>query len=169
MSANENTKEARETIDRSLLSCAYKYERSILKNFIRTNMSQLTTRDIVNDYFNWRLMNELFVGNRVYERVRQIGFECESLMDISFSRSIGSLNDLRDFHYEIGRELFDDGVITWSRILTFISFSAVLTQEILQNQPNMDHIRESIVEWTTNFIDQDLETWMDEQNYWSGF
>lgn len=162
-------KKQRETIDRFPLSSVYKYERFILKNFIRTNMPQLTTRDIVNDYFNWRLMNELFVDNRVYERVRQIGFECESLINFSFSPSTISLNDLKIFHYEIGRELFNDGVITWSRILTFISFSAVLTEEILRNQSNKEHIRESIVEWTTNFIDQDLQTWMNEQNSWSGF
>lgn len=130
-----------------------------------------TTRDIVSDYFNWRLMNEISTPNRLYEYVRQIAFECERMFAkktfINFTFS--SSNHLKSFHYEIGKELFNDGVVTWSRILTFISFSAILTREVLQQQGTNDYLRESIIEWTTNFIEHDLQSWMNEQNSWTGF
>ena len=76
---------------------------------------------------------------------------------------------MRSFHNDIGRELFSDGGITWTRIITFISFSALFAEHVIQQQSNnlsRNLIITSVIDWTTNFIETDLRTWLESQNYW---
>jgi predicted helicase len=78
-----------------------------------------------------------------------------------------SLIHLESFHHDIAQELFHDGIITWTRIITFISFSALLAERLIHQQPqNMDLIISSMIDWTTNFIDTDLHVWLENENYW---
>ncbi|CAF1111709.1 unnamed protein product [Rotaria sordida] len=132
----------------------------------------LTTRSIVTDYFNWRLKNKTLTNNRLYIIIRKIAYDCETLyysqqtiFNFHFSSSIINLQNI---HYEIANELFNDGTITWNRIITFISFSAILAEYLIQQQQNIDFIMSSIIDWTTNFIDINLHTWLESQNYWAG-
>ncbi|CAF5033321.1 unnamed protein product, partial [Rotaria sp. Silwood1] len=77
--------------------------------------------------------------------------------------------DLQNIHREIANELFNDGIITWTRIITFISFSAILAEYFIQEKKqvhNMDFLISSIIDWTTNSIDNNLRTWLESQNYW---
>ncbi len=82
------------------------------------------------------------------------------------------LNKMKTLHNEIASEIFIDGVVTWSRIITLISFSAFLAERVIQQQPNdssRNLIITSLIDWTTNFIDTDLHTWLQSENYWVNF
>jgi len=136
------------------------------------NDSSSTTRSIVKDYFNWRLKTKTITNNRLFLIVRNIAYDSETTYDSLqpiFNFHFSSLIYFQNVHYEIAKELFNDGIITWTRIITFISFSAILAEHFIQQpqqQQNMDLIISSIIDWTTNFIDKDLQTWLENQNYW---
>ncbi|CAF0975791.1 unnamed protein product [Rotaria sp. Silwood1] len=132
-----------------------------------------TTRSIVTDYFNWRLKNKTITNNRLFIIIRKLAYDCETIyysqQPIFNVHLSSSIIDLQNIHYEITTELFNDGTITWSRIITFISFSAILAEYFIQQQQqNMDFFISSIIDWTTNFIDINLHTWLESQNYWTG-
>jgi hypothetical protein len=134
--------------------------------------SATTTRSIVTDYFNWRLRNQTITDNRLFLLIRQIAYDCETTYysqqpTFHFQFSTSSLIHLQNIHYEIAKELFNDGNITWTRIITFISFSAILAERVIQEQAqNRELIIASFIDWTTNFIDTDLHSWLESQNYW---
>lgn len=146
------------------------------------NDSPTTTRSVVTDYFDWRLNQKTPTNNRLFVLVRRIASECEqayraqqptinfcSSLLSSSSIDIQTLNNIKSIHYEIAHEIFADNSITWTRIITFISFSALLAEQIIQqhpNDPSANMIISSVVDWTTNFIDHDLQTWLQTQNYW---
>lgn len=137
--------------------------------------STTTTRAIVTDYFNWRLKVKTATNDRLCIIVRNIGFDCETSYFsqepfFHFRFPALSLIDVRNIHYEIAKELFNDGSITWTRIITFISFSAILAEYLIkQQQQNSDILISSLIDWTTNFIDIDLHTWLESQNYWVNY
>lgn len=141
------------------------------------NDSPTTTRSIITDYFDWRLNNKTTTNNRLFLIVRRIASDCETAcrsLQPSFNFQsptidLHTLNNIRDIHNEIGREMFADGVISWPRIITFISFSALLAEHIIQQQPNnlsRNLIITSTIDWTTDFIDTELDTWLQSQNNW---
>ena len=144
------------------------------------NDSPTTTRSIVTDYFDWRLNNGTITNNRLFLIVRRIATEAESTyhsqqssLNVHFtlpsSMDLNTLNNIRNIHLEIARGMFNDGVITWTRIITFISFSAILAEHIIQKQLinlSSNIIISSIIDWTTNFIDTDFQSWLESQNYW---
>lgn len=126
-----------------------------------------TTRSIVTDYFKWRLITETITTNRLFILIRKLAYDCER--DYNFHFSSCSLINLKNFHYEIGKELFNDGIITWTRIITFISFSAILAEHLIQQEEeeqSRNLIMSSIIDWTTDFIDIELHTWLENENYW---
>ena len=136
--------------------------------------STTTTRLVVTDYFNWRLRHETMTTNRLYMIVRKVARECEKIyfsrqLAFNFQLSSSSINEIKIIHHEIAKELFNDETITWARILTLISFSAVLTEYLLRQQENQDIIISSVIDWTTNFIDINLHTWLENQNYWVNY
>lgn len=144
------------------------------------NDSPTTTRSVVNDYFEWRLNNKPINNNRLSFLVRKIACECESAyrnqqpsFNLNFSASspidFQTLNNIKSIHNEIGKEMFNDGTITWTRIITFISFSAMLAEHIIQHNANQlpsNVIISTIVDWTSSFIDNDLQSWLQTQNSW---
>lgn len=151
------------------------------------NDSPTTTRSIVTDYFDWRLNNKTITNNRLFLIIRKIATDCEATyrsqqptFNLHFSSltiDLQTLNNIKSIHDEIAKEMFNDGGVSWTRIITFISFSAMLAEHILQQQQQQQQqsdslsstlIISSIVEWTTNFIDTDLQTWLQSQNYWAG-
>jgi len=149
------------------------------------NDSPTTTRSIITDYFDWRLNNRTITNNRLFLIIRKIASDCETAyrshqptysfhFESSSSIDLQTLNNIKSIHNEIAKELFNDGGITWTRIITFISFSALFAEHIIQQQQQQPNnipstlIITSIIDWTTNFIDTDLQEWLQSQNYWSG-
>jgi hypothetical protein len=47
-----------------------------------------------------------------------------------------------------------------------ISFSAILVERLRQQQQNIDLLISSMIDWTTNFINTNLRSWLESQNYW---
>ena len=136
-----------------------------------SNDKNSTTLSVVTDYFNWRLTNKTTSNDRLLEIVRQIGQRAESKFphrEIGFYCQTLSLSNLQNFHNEMGKELFDDGKITWTRIITFISFSALLTRHVVRQQRN-DSVVSSMINWTTEFINKNLHSWLEKENYWVNY
>jgi hypothetical protein len=146
------------------------------------NDSPTTTRSIITDYFDWRLNNRTIPNNRLFSIIRKIASDSETayhnqplIINFHFSSpsmDLQELNKMKTLHNEIASEIFIDGVVTWSRIITLISFSAFLAERVIQQQPNdssRNLIITSLIDWTTNFIDTDLQTWLQSENYWVNF
>ena len=143
------------------------------------NDSPTTTRSIITDYFDWRLNNKTITNNRLFLIVRKIASESETAyynQQSTFNFNISpttiiddqTLNNIKSLHKEIGKELLNEGGITWGRIITFIAFSALLAEHILQQSNNSTRnlIISSIIDWTTEFIDTELQSWLQSQNDW---
>ncbi len=132
----------------------------------------ITTRSIVTDYFNYRLRNQMITNNRLLSLIRRIA-DCETIyrsQNAIFRFNLSSSSALihaKTIHREVRVELFNDGQITTARIMSFIVFSAILAETIIQQQPqNEDLIIESFIDWTTEFIDIDLHLWLENRHYW---
>jgi hypothetical protein len=144
------------------------------------NDSPTTTRSIITDYFDWRLNNRTITNNRLFLIVRKIASESEagyhnqqSTLNFQFSSpspiDLQTLNNMKIFLNEIAKELFIDGGISWGRIIALISFSALLAEHVIQQQSDnlsRNLIISSVIDWTTDFIDTELKTWLESQNYW---
>lgn len=143
------------------------------------NDSPTTTRSIITDYFNWRLNDKTITNNRVYTVVRRVARECEAgclsqlptfqLRCSVYPADPQTLNNVKTFHSELAKELFREGGITWGRIITFISFSALIAESLIQQLPDSsspNFIIQSMIDWTTEYIDTELQTWLENQNYW---
>ncbi|CAF0965642.1 unnamed protein product [Rotaria magnacalcarata] len=133
-----------------------------------------TTKSVVNDYFIWRLKNKRVTNNRLFDIVHTLGYDYErkysSSLSFSNCHSSSSMTNVETIHHAIGNELFHDGKISWARIITFISFSALLAENISKEtrEEEKDTIISSMIDWTTNFIDQNFQTWLESESYWAG-
>lgn len=143
------------------------------------NDSPPTTRSIITNYFDWRLNNETITNNRAFTLVRRIASDSEAAYRsrqpiFRFPCSISpidlhTLNNIRNIHHEIAQEMFADGAVTWTRIITFIAFSAILAEHVIQQQPENSSkslIISSFIDWTTDFIDTEFQQWLQNQDYW---
>ncbi|CAF3249554.1 unnamed protein product, partial [Rotaria sp. Silwood2] len=61
-----------------------------------------------------------------------------------------SMIDHQNTHHKITKELLNDGIITaWNRIITFISFSVILAEYLIQEkqqEQNMSLVISSIID-----------------------
>ncbi|CAF0873772.1 unnamed protein product [Adineta ricciae] len=139
-----------------------------------TNDRLATTRAVVNDYFNCRINNTSNVTNQLFLNVRRLASDCERNYQLQqpkfhFRATSSSLTDVRTFHLEIALELFNDGIVSWGRIITLIVFSALMADRLIQHGLDAQLTKTSMIDWTTDFINVNLRTWLEAQNYWDGF
>lgn len=134
---------------------------------------QCSTRSIVTDYFEWRLKAKNPATNRLLSIVRQIGQDCEmtyrsQTRPLYFCcSSLTDLDTLKYIHHQIASNLFPNGDITWTRIISLISFSAILAEHLAEQEHlPVTFIIPSIIDWTTHYIDIELHSWLERENYW---
>ena len=143
--------------------------------------STVTTRAVVSDYFDWRLNQKTSTTHRVYSLVRHIGSECETSyrskqpsLDFQLPSSSFELQtwlNIKTIHHDIAEEMFINSGVTWPRIIAFISFSAMLAERLTQEDQQeitSDVIHSSIIDWTTEIIQTDLQAWLQTQHGWVG-
>ena len=138
-----------------------------------TNDRLATTRAVVNDYFNCRINKTSNETNQLFLNVRRLASDCERNYELQqpkfhFRTTSSSLTDVRTFHSEIALELFNDGIVSWGRIITFIVFSALMTERLIEHGLDAQLTATSMIDWTTDFINIKLRTWLEAQNYWDG-
>jgi len=116
---------------------------------------------------------------RLYAKIRQIAYDSElsfltqqtaaaaSANIIDDSQILTTPTQIYDKYFRISREIFSDGIINWGRIITLISYSGLLAVQCCEQ--NMLTTIKSIIDWTVQFIDNDLKQWLDSQKYWDGF
>ncbi|UJR21250.1 hypothetical protein I4U23_024345 [Adineta vaga] len=110
------------------------------------------------------------------QEIRQIASDCERQLysqqpRFHFHVSSISFDELQNTHFEIAQELFSDGIISWTRIITLVVFSAMITERLIegkQQQQQANLMITSMIDWTTNFINTNLRSWLETQNYWDG-
>ena len=132
-----------------------------------------STRSIVTDYFEWRLNQKSSAPNRLCSIVRQIGQDCEmtyrsQTRPLHFQcSSLTDLEALKYIHHQIASNLFANGDITWARVISLISFSTILAEHLAEQEHLPESlVRSSIINWTTDYIDIELHSWLQRENYW---
>lgn len=142
---------------------------------IHDELSANKTREVVTDYVEWRLNKKTDRADRLFSLVRRMGHDCE--MKCRSQHQLWKqfdcpmpmeLQTMQMIHYRIGKDFFMDERITWTRIVTFISFSTLLAEHLIQQQTMVSSnlIVSSIIDWTTNFINVELHHWLKLQNFW---
>ncbi|XP_074659627.1 apoptosis regulator Bcl-2-like [Tubulanus polymorphus] len=154
-------------------------------NDIHTNnnnyieMANLSSKQIVADYVNYRLKKEGFdwancpplpPATRVNITMRQIGDEFEQRYREVFHQMCGQLHITPETAYPtfnaIAHELFNDDT-RWGRIVALVTFGgAVATQSVEREMPDLV---DKIIDWIATYIDVHLHSWIIEHGGWEGF
>lgn len=126
----------------------------------------ISTHSIVADYFNYCLRNQTDSNNPLLPYVIKMASECEIKFRFNFS-SASSIINAENIHREIARELFNNNNITWTYVINFISFSAMLAENIIHKQPqNEDSIIGLFIDRTVDLIDSNLHLWFEQHHHW---
>lgn len=134
------------------------------------------TRSVVNDYFQWRLTGKSHSDDPLAIIVRRIAKDCERVYQLEDSSPNLScvlsmdLAKVKYLHHQIGKDLFENQEITWTKIMSFISFAAMLAEQLIHHDELVSGlIISSLVSWTTEFIDTELRDWLKAENYWVSY
>ncbi|XP_061186043.1 bcl-2-like protein 1 isoform X2 [Saccostrea echinata] len=147
---------------------------------VTRNMDPLGTRYLVVDYLNYRLSKNghtwthcpplLDPPLKIHTTMREKGDEFEDLYRVQFQELVDQLHVTHDTCYPMFKavveELFQGG-INWGRIVALFAFSGSLSTRCVEK--GMASLVELIVEWMTQFIEQDLSQWIDQHGGWQGF
>lgn len=140
-------------------------------------MDPVGTRYIVVDYLNHRLSKNGHTWThcpplqdpplKIHITMREKGDEFEDLYKIQFQDLVDQLHVTHDTCYPMFKavvgELFQGG-INWGRVVALFAFSGSLSTRCVEK--GMAGLVDSIVDWVTQFIEQDLRQWIDQHGGW---
>lgn len=151
----------------------------VMKEGVSTAMNPASTRYLVADYLNFRLQKENFVwrgcprletsSNNAQTRtaLRNLGDDFERRYSAEFDNMVEQLNITPDMAYPtfmaVAQELFSDG-INWGRIVALIAFGGAIAVECVTKE--MDHLIDSIYDWVSTYITNNLEQWITSHGGW---
>lgn len=142
-------------------------------------MSQKSTLDsinIVRDYLEWKLKRdvcylfhfeiELPKPDQTHLLVRFLAdkFEQNYGKEIRSSLKRLNLNNLEFEFQKICQAMFEDGNISWGRIVALYSFSGILACYCCKN--NLSFMIEPLACWLSSFTDSDLLKWIISRGGW---
>lgn len=146
----------------------------------KLKMDPTCSRYLVVDYINYRLTKQgitwtncpplLNQPTDVHMTLRKMGDEFEERYAVQFSDlgsqlNMSQYNAYPTFNTAVG-ELFHDGV-NWGRIVALFAFSGTLAKKFCQ-QHMMDLVT-SLIDWTSQYLDNQLENWIETHGGWDGF
>lgn len=143
-------------------------------------MDPLRTRYIVIYYLNNRLSKNGHTWthcpplqdppNEIHLTMRDKGDEFEDLYKVQFQDLVEQLHVTHDTCYPMFKavveELFQGGT-NWGRVVALFAFSGSLATRCVEK--GMAGLVDSIVDWVTQFIEQDLRQWIDQHGGWVGY
>ena len=113
------------------------------------------------------------MNNQLLSVLIKVARDCETkyrLHDEHFRFNISPTSPMintKNIHHQIAVELLNHSNITWAHVISFISFSAILAEDIVQHQPhNEDSIIELFIDQTVNLIDGNLDSWLEQHHHW---
>lgn len=145
----------------------------------KLKMDPTCSRYLVVDYINYRLTKQgitwtncpplLNQPTDVHMTLRKMGDEFEERYAVQFSDlgsqlNMSQYNAYPTFNTAVG-ELFHDGV-NWGRIVALFAFSGTLAKKFCQ-QHMMDLVT-SLIDWTSQYLDNQLENWIETHGGWVG-
>ncbi|KAK2145887.1 hypothetical protein LSH36_649g01030 [Paralvinella palmiformis] len=139
-------------------------------------MTAVNTRVLVSDYMRhhlkkhnvpWEADNGGELPGPVELTMRAIGDEFEDryrevFEEMSNQLHISPSNARQTFHGVVN-ELFNDEV-NWGRIVALFSFGATLAVQCVQK--DMPELVDQLVDWITQYLDDNLYSWIQEHNGW---
>ena len=139
-------------------------------------MATVNTQVVVADYINYRLLQgdlewiscpNLPEAGPVQSTMRTLGAEFEQRYNDVFQEMCNQLhiteNTAQPTFTAIINELFSDGV-RWGRVVALFSFAGCMAVQCMQKE--MPALVSQIVVWVTNYINNQLNTWITEQGGW---
>lgn len=150
------------------------------KDVLFVNEEMENTRAVAQDYIQYRLQNSGHVWengrqgnitpNSVESAMRNLGDEFEERFRNRFDDMINQLHVTEDNAHDtfsaIVNETFADGV-NWGRIVALFGFAGRFAVRCHEN--NLSQLIDSIVDWVTNYMENNLSAWMLSNNSWDGF
>nr|AXS76517.1 Bcl-2 like 1 protein [Perna viridis] len=144
-------------------------------------MNQYSSRYLVVDFVNDRLRkNGLQWENcpslevppsQVQLTLRTIGDEFQERFRTQFDDMVDQLHITEATAYptfqRVVQELFIDGNINWGRVVALFGFGGALSVECVQN--GMPQLVDSIVDWVSVYLCDNLEPWITSNGGWQGF
>ncbi|OWF51020.1 apoptosis regulator R1-like isoform X1 [Mizuhopecten yessoensis] len=146
----------------------------------KREMNPTASRYLVVDYINYRLTKQgitwancpplLSQPTEIHTTLRKMGDEFEERYAVQFSDlgsqlNMSQYNAYPTFNTAVG-ELFHDGV-NWGRIVALFAFSGTLAKKFCQQQ--MMDLVSSLIDWTSQYLDNQLENWIESHGGWDGF
>lgn len=143
-------------------------------------MNQYSSRYLVVDFVNDRLRkNGLQWENcpslevppsQVQLTLRTIGDEFQERFRTQFDDMVDQLHITEATAYptfqRVVQELFIDGNINWGRVVALFGFGGALSVECVQN--GMPQLVDSIVDWVSVYLCDNLEPWITSNGGWVG-
>lgn len=145
-----------------------------------SNMDPSGSRYLVVDYLNYRLVKHgitwqncpplLNQPTDVHLAIRKMGDEFEERYAVQFAELGDQLymsqhTAYPTFSTAVG-ELFHGGV-NWGRVIALFGFSGTLAKKFCEQ--NMPDLVTSLVDWTSTYLDNQLENWIESHGGWDGF
>lgn len=140
-------------------------------------MDSAGTRYLVVDYINYRLNNNGVQWDQcpallpqpleVHLTLRKKGDEFEERFKQEFQSLIEELHVTENTAYpmfcRVVEEIFNGG-INWGRIVALFSFGGSLATQCMRR--DLTQLIDSIIEWITLYIDNNLSNWIQSHNGW---
>jgi len=143
-------------------------------------MNHSSTRALVADYINHRLRKREYVWNgcpqlenssnttcRIQTALRSLGDDFERRYCEEFDDMVDQLSITADMAYPtfmaVAQELFIDG-INWGRVVALIAFGGAIAIECINK--DMEHLVDSIHDWVSTYISNNLEQWILTHGGW---
>lgn len=146
-----------------------------LNNNIKMNPK--SSRYLVVDYINYRLGKHGYTWescppleaqpNSIQSKLRYLSDEFEERFRQQFDDMVNELSIAPNTAYPtfhlVVQELFSDGV-NWGRIVALFGFGGALAVDCFNR--GMPQLVDSIVDWVSTYIDNNLDQWINSNNGW---
>ncbi|XP_060066932.1 bcl-2-like protein 2 [Ylistrum balloti] len=143
-------------------------------------MNPTSYRYLVVDFINYRLSRHGYTWdncppleaqtNNVHRTLRALGDEFEERFRTQFDDMVNQLhitpNTAYPTFHQVVQELFIDGV-NWGRIVALFGFGGAIAVDCVNK--GMPHLVDSIVEWVSTYVENNLDQWVTTSGGWDGF
>ncbi|CAH1788200.1 unnamed protein product [Owenia fusiformis] len=140
-------------------------------------MNHSETRFLVADYVKYRMQrqgyeyncNQLPHPTRINQVLRILGDEFEQKYRSNFEDMRNQIHITPDTaqqcFLQIIAELFRDGV-RWGRVIALFAFTGTIAAQCVEQE--MPSLVDNIVDWSSNYVNTHLMSWINENGGWDG-
>ena len=142
-------------------------------------MNGVRSRNLAADYINYRLQKHGYSwenrpaienqnnGLQLCQTLRTLGDEFEEKFHAQFEEMVNQLHITPNTAYptfqRVVEELFCNGV-NWGRVVALFGFGGAIAVQCVEK--GMPQIVDSIVDWVSTYVDNNLQQWISTQGGW---